>query len=112
MALEPTTQHAERLEQREQQMRQAEELLGSLPQATGVAKGLFQGRFVDDWVFPYPQLSKQQSDDLAVAVSKLNEFCDQHLDPVQIDRDADIPRDVIDGLANLFPRCSIVGCSK
>ncbi len=42
--------------QREKQMRQAEELLASLPQKTGVAKGLFEGRFVADWVFPYPQL--------------------------------------------------------
>ena len=42
--------------QREAQMQQAEELLGSLPQKAGVAKGLFEGRFVADWVFPYPQL--------------------------------------------------------
>lgn len=101
MALKHPPQTTERLEQREQQMRQAEELLRSLPQATGVAKGLFHGQFIHDWVFPYPLLSRQQNADVTAAVASLNQFCDQHLDPVQIDRNADIPRDVIDGLAEL-----------
>jgi hypothetical protein len=39
---------SEQRTQREQQVQQAEELLGSLPQHTGVAKGLFEGRFVAD----------------------------------------------------------------
>ena len=51
------TQQPDRLAQREAQMQQAEELLGTMPQKSGVAKGLFEGRFVADWVFPYPQLA-------------------------------------------------------
>ena len=51
-----TIEQPDRLAENEKQMRQAEELLGSLPQKSGVAKGLFEGRFVADWVFPYPQL--------------------------------------------------------
>ena len=39
------TELPDRITQREQQLRQAEELLGSLPQQAGVAKGLFEGRF-------------------------------------------------------------------
>ena len=86
---------------REQQVQQAEELLGSLPQHTGVAKGLFEGRFVADWVFPYPELADDQRKDVDSAVAALELFCDQHLDPVRIDREADIPRETIDGLAAL-----------
>ena len=85
----------------EAQMKQAEELLGSLPQQSGVAKGLFEGRFVSDWVFPYPQIPASQKGDVERAVAELNQYCDAHLDPARIDREADIPRDVIDGLANL-----------
>lgn len=85
----------------EAQMKQAEELLGSLPQQTGVAKGLFEGRFVSDWVFPYPQIPANQKGDVERAVAELNQYCDAHLDPARIDREADIPRDVIDGLAEL-----------
>ena len=35
------------------------------------------------------------------AVADLENFCDEHLDPERIDREADIPREVIDGLAKL-----------
>jgi alkylation response protein AidB-like acyl-CoA dehydrogenase len=82
-------------------VKQAEDLLGSLPQKHGVAKGLFEGRFVADWVFPYPQLPAKQWAEVESAVAELEGFCDAKLDPVRIDRDADIPRDVIEGLAEL-----------
>ena len=96
-----TTQQTDRLAQRDQQMKQAEELLGSLPQKTGVAKGLFEGRLVADWVFPYPQLPVDQTGPVDTAVAALEKFCGEHLDPARIDREADIPREVITGLAEL-----------
>ena len=96
-----TTPQTDRLAQRDQQMKQAEELLGSLPQKTGVAKGLFEGRLVADWVFPYPQLSADQTGPVETAVAALEKFCGEHLDPARIDREADIPREVITGLAEL-----------
>jgi alkylation response protein AidB-like acyl-CoA dehydrogenase len=86
---------------RDEQVKQAEELLGALPQQLGVAKGLFFGEFVADWVFPYPQLPSDQQAKVDAAVAEVSAFCDAHLDPAQIDRDADIPREVIDGLARL-----------
>jgi alkylation response protein AidB-like acyl-CoA dehydrogenase len=92
---------SERLVERERQIRQAEELLVSLPQKAGVAKGLFEGRFVADWVFPYPQLPESERPVVEQAVVALERFCGEHLDPAQIDRQADIPREVIDGLAAL-----------
>jgi acyl-CoA dehydrogenase family member 9 len=82
-------------------MQQAEELIGAMPQKIGVAKGMFEGRFVADWVFPYPQLPKSQRQEVEQAVADLERFCDEHLDPERIDREADIPREVIDGLAHL-----------
>ena len=96
-----TVEPSDRLAQRATQMRQAEELLGSLPERTGVAKGLFEGRFVADWVFPYPHLRADQRAEVEQSVAELERFCDEHLDPEQIDREADIPREVIDGLAGL-----------
>ncbi|QDV58009.1 acyl-CoA dehydrogenase family protein [Rosistilla oblonga] len=93
-----TEPSAERLQQRAEQIRQAEELLGSLPQTIGLAKGLFAGRLIADWVFPYPQLSINQKADTDAAVAELEAFCDRNLDPVRIDREADIPRELIDGL--------------
>jgi alkylation response protein AidB-like acyl-CoA dehydrogenase len=92
---------SEQLALRDKQMKQAEEILSSVPQQMGVAKGLFWGKFISDWVFPFPQLSPAQDALARSAVSEVTQFCEQHLDPAKIDRDADIPRDVIDGLARL-----------
>jgi alkylation response protein AidB-like acyl-CoA dehydrogenase len=86
---------------REKQMREAEELLFTGPQAVGVAKGLFLGRFVADWVMPYPEVPREQQAELDASLQQLRVFLDEHLDPAAIDRQADIPRDVIDGLARL-----------
>src|SRR4051794_14203060 len=91
----------ERARAREQQIKQAEELLFSGPQRLGVAKGLFWGRFVADWVMPYPQLSAEERPKVDAALGELRRFCDASLDPASIDRQADIPRSVIDGLGKL-----------
>jgi acyl-CoA dehydrogenase family member 9 len=96
-----TIEQPDRATANKEQMRQAEELLGSLPQNAGVAKGLFEGKFVADWVFPYPQIPAGQRAEVDQAVKELAAFCEEHLDPARIDREADIPREVIDGLAGL-----------
>ena len=87
--------------QRDQQVRAAEELLFAGPQTLGLAKGLFLGRFISDWVMPYPAIRSQEQTDLDESLGRLRTFLDQHLDPSAIDRQADIPRELIDGLARL-----------
>jgi alkylation response protein AidB-like acyl-CoA dehydrogenase len=96
-----TIEKPERLAQREKQLREAENLLAAMPQKVGVAKAMFEGRFVADWIFPYPQIPSGQRGEVEQAVALLERFCDEHINPVKIDREADIPRDVIDGLAGL-----------
>jgi alkylation response protein AidB-like acyl-CoA dehydrogenase len=87
--------------QRQTEIQQAEELLFAGPQALGFAKGLFQGHFVADWVMPYPRIPAAQQTELDKTLSELRQFLDEHLDPAEIDRQADIPRDVIDGLGRI-----------
>jgi alkylation response protein AidB-like acyl-CoA dehydrogenase len=86
---------------REKQMREADELLFTGKQQIGFAKGIFLGRFVADWVMPYPTIPRGQQAELDPSLKRLRAFLDEHLDPAAIDRQADIPRDVIDGLARL-----------
>src|SRR3989441_9894411 len=88
-------------ERREKQVREAEELLFAGPQKLGVAKGLFLGRFVADWVMPYPTVPSAEQVQLNDSLARLRTFLDESLDPAAIDRQADIPREVIDGLARL-----------
>lgn len=87
--------------QRQKEIAQAEELLFAGPQALGFAKGLFQGHFVADWVLPYPRIPAAQQTELEKALAEVRQFLDERLDPVAIDRQADIPRAVIDGLGRV-----------
>ncbi|HEY6168842.1 MAG TPA: acyl-CoA dehydrogenase family protein, partial [Verrucomicrobiae bacterium] len=87
--------------ERQKQMRAAEELLFTGPQELGIAKGIFLGRFVADWVMPYPTVPAGEREELESSLTGLRRYLDEHLDPAAIDRQADIPREVIDGLARL-----------
>ena len=87
--------------QRQKEIAQAEELLFAGPQALGFAKGLFQGHFVSDWVMPYPRIPAAQQTQLDKSMAELRQFLDADLDPAEIDRQADIPRKVIDGLGRV-----------
>src|SRR6266481_6705876 len=87
--------------ERQKQMRAAEELLFAGPQKLGVAKGFFLGRFVADWVMPYPTVRPAEQTEVDDSLARLRTFLDERLDPAAIDRQADIPREVIDGLARL-----------
>jgi acyl-CoA dehydrogenase family protein 9 len=87
--------------QRQKEIQQAEELLFAGPQALGFAKGLFQGHFVADWVMPYPRVPAAQQTELDKTLAEVRQFLDEHLDPVAIDLQAEIPRAVIDGLGRV-----------
>ena len=87
--------------QRQKEIQQAEELLFAGPQALGFAKGVFQGHFVADWVMPYPRIPAEQQVELDRTLTELRQFLDEHLDAAEIDRKADIPRSVIDGLGRV-----------
>src|SRR2546429_334040 len=87
--------------QRQKEIQQAEELLFAGPQAVGFAKGLFQGHFVADWVMPYPRIPAAQQIELDETLRELRQFLDEHLDPAEVDRQADIRRSVIDGLGRV-----------
>src|SRR5437762_5908068 len=84
--------------QRQKEIQQAEELLFTGPQALGFVKGLFQGHFVSDWVMPYRRIAAPEQPKIDQTSSELRKFLDEHLEPAAIDRLADIPRDVTDGL--------------
>jgi acyl-CoA dehydrogenase family protein 9 len=87
--------------QRQKEIQQAEELLFAGRQELGFAKGLFLGKFVADWAMPYPRISAAQQTELDTSLAEVRTFLDQELDPVAIDRNEDIPRKLIDGLARL-----------
>jgi len=84
-----------------EQKQQAEELFFSGPQTLGFAKGLFFGHFNAPLVFPYPEIKAEERETVAKAVAEVRHFADESIDAAAIDRNAEIPQSVIDGLARL-----------
>ncbi len=87
--------------QLEQQKQTAEELLFSGPQAMGFAKGLFFGHYNAALLNPYPQIPLNEQSRINAKVDEVRRYCDEHIDPVAIDRNAAIPADVVAGLGRL-----------
>src|ERR1700722_8563619 len=88
-------------EQMAEQQKQAEELLFSGPQKLGFAKGLFFGHFNAPLLFPYPELPLALRETVDQSLAEVRRYCDDHIDADAIDRNAEIPDDVVAGLARL-----------
>src|SRR5579883_2546765 len=87
--------------ERAKQMRQAEELLFSGPERSGFAKALFRGEFRGDVLFPYPEPTESARPEADRAVEEVRRFAETSIDAAAIDRMADIPPSVIEGLGKL-----------
>ena len=85
--------------QRQEQMKQAEEILGDRLAQVGFVKGLFFGQYLADQLEPYPDTSHDERTNQLVA--DLRAFCRDKIDPVAIDRRAEIPPEVVRGLGEL-----------
>src|SRR5437870_2238553 len=84
-----------------EQQKQAEELLFSGPQTLGFAKALFFGHFNAPLLFPYPEIKPEERPIIERAVEEVRKFFEEKVDSVAIDRNAEIPQEVIAGLAGL-----------
>jgi acyl-CoA dehydrogenase family protein 9 len=84
---------------REKQIAQAEEILGDRLQQIGFVKGLFFGQYLGDRLLPYPDVAHDAA--TTALAQQLREFCAREIDPVAIDRKAEIPQAVIAGLGRL-----------
>jgi alkylation response protein AidB-like acyl-CoA dehydrogenase len=84
---------------RDQQIAEAEELLGDRLQQTGFVKGLFFGQYLGERLLPYPDLKRDAA--TTELASRLRDFLRSSVDPVAIDRQAEIPQSVISGLGRL-----------
>jgi alkylation response protein AidB-like acyl-CoA dehydrogenase len=96
------TDLAERKNVSEQQARElAEESRQTEWRQPSFGKELFLGRFRLDLIHPHP---RPDDDDVARGeeyLAKLEAFLREKIDPIQIERDAKIPDDVVKGLAEL-----------
>jgi alkylation response protein AidB-like acyl-CoA dehydrogenase len=85
----------------EQQRQMAEEILFSDKKKSGFAMQLYFGDFDSSKIFPYPQESAEDAEKLKEFLARVQHFADTEIDPDWIDRHAEIPPSVIQGLAEL-----------
>lgn len=65
------------------------------------AKELFLGRFRLDLIHPHPQPADEDAQRGEEFLAKLRDFCETKIDSARIEREAQIPDEVIDGLKDL-----------
>ena len=82
-----------------EQRKQIEELIAGPD--VGFAKALFFGRFKGELLFPYPVLPPEQQAAAQEMAARVRAFAQTHIDHMRIDREANIPDEVIRGLAEL-----------
>ncbi|MBA3603137.1 MAG: acyl-CoA dehydrogenase family protein [Parachlamydiaceae bacterium] len=85
----------------EQQRKLAEELLFSSAGKSGFAKKLFLGAFQADNIFPFPKVSEDERIKTEKLLKRVEAFADANINADAIDREASIPDNVIQGLAEL-----------
>ena len=64
-------------------------------------KSLFSGYILDELVFPYPQMDKEESESLDLILDSLRKFSENYVDSPEFDRQEKFPDDVINGIKEL-----------
>src|SRR5262249_31784475 len=64
-------------------------------------KSLFHGIIAEELVLPYPEPSQEERDNLNLMLDSVRRFAEQKVDAAKIDREHEIPKEVIDGLKEL-----------
>ncbi len=85
----------------QEQKQLAEELLFSEERAPSFAKQLYFGRFDPSAVMPFPTVDPEERSRTDTLMDRLQAFMDDKLDPDAIDRNAEIPQNVISGLGDM-----------
>jgi alkylation response protein AidB-like acyl-CoA dehydrogenase len=89
------------VQERAEQIKQAEEILFSDPQRLGFANGLFFGHFNAELIYPFPELKPEERESVARAEAEVRRFTEEEMDAAAIDRNAEIPLEVVAGLAKI-----------
>ncbi|MBI1901650.1 MAG: acyl-CoA dehydrogenase family protein [Planctomycetia bacterium] len=84
---------------RDQQLADAEAILGDRLDKIGFAKGLYFGHYLHDRLVAYPDI--HASPEVERLVEEVRRFCIEKIDAIEIDRREDIPPEVIAGLGKL-----------
>jgi acyl-CoA dehydrogenase family protein 9 len=66
-----------------------------------IVKHMFYGEVLEDEVFPFPNFSENQVEMAKAMVDAVDKFAQSSIDSAKFDKEAKIPKEVLDGLAGL-----------
>ncbi|MCA9292315.1 MAG: acyl-CoA dehydrogenase family protein [Phycisphaerales bacterium] len=84
-----------------QMLADAEVLLGPDPDEMGFIQNMFWGNIREEFIFPYPQTSAEETAKCDQLLAELDEYLRTEHPAIQIDQEQEIPRWVIDKLFEL-----------
>jgi len=64
-------------------------------------KTLFAGSIEQGFIFPYPKMDKEEEENLKLILDTIRQFAKDNIDPAEIDRNEEIPKEVLQGLAEI-----------
>ena len=67
----------------------------------GFSKGLFSGLLLDELIFPYPKLDKEEAETVKMMKDTFKKFAEDKIDSQKIDEEAKIPDEILDQLKEL-----------
>jgi acyl-CoA dehydrogenase family protein 9 len=65
------------------------------------SKGMFSGIIQDELVFPYPKMSTEEAENVAMMRDSFKKFAKDMMDVPQMDHDAKMPEEVLNGLKEM-----------
>lgn len=66
-----------------------------------VAQGIFCGRVLNDFLYPYPALSDEERETVKFLIESFKKFAKEYINPEKIDKEKAIPKEVIKGLGEM-----------
>ena len=64
-------------------------------------KSLFHGVVAEELIYPFPEMSRDERDNTNMILDSVRKFIETSVDPVKIDREQVIPKEVLDGMKEL-----------
>jgi acyl-CoA dehydrogenase family protein 9 len=64
-------------------------------------KALFHGVIAEDVIFPYPEMTSEEKENVDMMVDSVRKFCQTRVDSAKIDKEHAIPDDVLEGMKEL-----------
>jgi acyl-CoA dehydrogenase family protein 9 len=71
------------------------------PGKPSFCKSLFAGSIEQELLLPFPQLDREEAENLKIILTSLRQFAADHIDSAAIDRSAAIPEEIVAGFAEL-----------